>query len=522
MSKGKTNKKELSRKPEGPVRVALYSRISTDEANQPYSLGAQDDRLRSYVKSQENWKVWRTYEDQMTGTVLDRPGLQAALADAQQGLFDLLLVFRVDRLARSVRTLAAIIEDLDACGASFRSATEPFDTSMPAGRMMLQMLGVFAEFERATLIERITAGLERKASGGFWNGKAPFGYVYGSQTGCLKEKPDEAAIVNKIFELYVSERNGCASIARWLNDNGYRNRLGNLWRQQAVRDIVANRAYLGEIPWKGESYVGKHEAIVDREVFANAQGLLEQRGEEAGRRRSNTTDFLLTGLLRCERCKHSFSGTTARGNGGTYRYYTCQKRVDYGTAGCDQERLPADDIERDVLMHVLINLRDDEILKEAWDLHQQSDESRKPNEESELRQLEQDEQKVRGQIDRYLSAFEEGKLPPEACAPRLQELHSRQLKIQSRTESLRARLEGGDSKISSFEDAQSLAVELAKLLENYKGEDIPKLKELLRKVIRKVLVNSRSEIRPFLMLPLVRVMTGSVGATGFEPVTPAL
>lgn len=101
--------KEPSSQPEGPVRVALYSRISTDEANQPYSLGAQDDRLRSYVKSQDNWKVWRTYEDQTTGTVLERPGLQAALADAHRGLFDLLLVFRVDRLARSVRSLAAIM-----------------------------------------------------------------------------------------------------------------------------------------------------------------------------------------------------------------------------------------------------------------------------------------------------------------------------------------------------------------------------------------------------------------------------
>lgn len=296
----KATKRQPTTQTEQTVRVALYSRISTDEANQPHSLGAQDDRLRSYVKSQENWTVWQTYQDQMTGTVLERPGLQAALADARRGLFDLLLVFRVDRLARSVRSLAAIIEELDGLDVSFRSATEPFDTSTPAGRMMVQMLGVFAEFERATLIERITAGLARKASQGFWNGKAPFGYEYGDEVGCLKVSPDEAATVTKIFDLYVAQEFGCATIARWLNENGYRNRLGNLWRQQAVRDIVA---------------------------------------------------------------------------------------------------------------------------------HMQKEEKRQPKRESELRRLENDSQKVRSQIDRYLSAFEEGTMPPEACAPRLQELHARQTDI---------------------------------------------------------------------------------------------
>lgn len=157
------NKKSQIPTRSGPVRIGLYKRISTDEVHQPYSLGAQTDRLDSYVRSQEDWKIVRSYEDQMTGTVLERPGLQAALQDASKGIYDLLLVFRVDRLARSVRSLASILEQLDEHGVAFRSATEPFDTSTPAGRMMVQMLGVFAEFERATLIERVVAGMTKKA-----------------------------------------------------------------------------------------------------------------------------------------------------------------------------------------------------------------------------------------------------------------------------------------------------------------------------------------------------------------------
>jgi site-specific DNA recombinase len=130
------------------VRIATYTRISTDEVNQPYSLGSQSERLASYVASQEDWELVGTFTDQMSGAKLERPGLTKALRAAKAGRFDLLLVYRVDRLSRSVRGLAEVLETLDAAGVGFRSATEPFDTTSAAGRMMVQMLGVFAEFER--------------------------------------------------------------------------------------------------------------------------------------------------------------------------------------------------------------------------------------------------------------------------------------------------------------------------------------------------------------------------------------
>jgi len=115
------------------VRVATYTRISTDEERQPYSLGSQDERLSAYIASQEGWEKARTFTDQRSGATLDRPALQRALAEAKAGRYDLLLVYRVDRLARSVRGLAQILEELDSAGVAFRSATEPFDTSTPRG-----------------------------------------------------------------------------------------------------------------------------------------------------------------------------------------------------------------------------------------------------------------------------------------------------------------------------------------------------------------------------------------------------
>jgi site-specific DNA recombinase len=148
------------------MKVGIYIRISTDEEHQPYSLEAQTERLGAFIRSQDGWKLSRRYCDEMTGSTLERPGLQSALADARLHRYDLLLVYRVDRISRSVRGLAQLLEELDQAGVLFRSATEPFDTGTPAGRMMVQMLGVFAEFERATLIDRVVAGMERKAARG--------------------------------------------------------------------------------------------------------------------------------------------------------------------------------------------------------------------------------------------------------------------------------------------------------------------------------------------------------------------
>ena len=124
------------------MRVATYIRISTDEDHQPYSLEAQAERLAAYVKSQPDWELARRFSDQASGATTERPELQRALAEARAGRFDLLLVYRVDRFSRSVRGLAQLLEDLDAAGVAFRSATEPFDTTNAAGRMMDQMLGV--------------------------------------------------------------------------------------------------------------------------------------------------------------------------------------------------------------------------------------------------------------------------------------------------------------------------------------------------------------------------------------------
>ncbi len=164
----------------------------------------------------------------MSGSALERPELQRALAEARLHRYDLLLVYRVDRLSRSVRGLPQILEELDQAGVHFRSATEPFDTGTPAGRMMVQVLGAFAEFERATLIDRVIAGMERKAARGEWlGGNVSFGYRHSAEGGVLELEDSEAPLVPVMFDLYVNKRVGYRAIAMWLNERGHRSRAGH-------------------------------------------------------------------------------------------------------------------------------------------------------------------------------------------------------------------------------------------------------------------------------------------------------
>jgi site-specific DNA recombinase len=173
-----SSSRHLDRNGRAP-RIAFYTRISTDEDHQKYSLGAQKERLEAFCKAQwgDDWQLHKVYRDTESGTHMNRPGLEEMLYDAETRAFNTLLVFRVDRLSRKVRELAQMVDELTKNGVVLKSITEPFDTANAAGKMMLQMLGVFAEFEHATIVERTKVGMEKKAkSGNFVGGNVPYGY----------------------------------------------------------------------------------------------------------------------------------------------------------------------------------------------------------------------------------------------------------------------------------------------------------------------------------------------------------
>lgn len=298
--------------------------------------------------------------------------LQRALRDASLGLYDVLLVYRVDRFARKLSVLVDLLEELDRCGVAFRSATEPIDTSTPTGRMLVQLLGVFAEFERETIIDRVIAAMERKAAKGQWvAGRYPFGYTVPERRkgddspNYLVVDETRAPLVPVIFDLYVRKRMGAHAIAKWLNDNGHRTRDGGLWSHMAVLRVLHNRVYVGEVFVRDNWHIAPHPPLVGVDLFEQAQRLLLERGEDYSRRAGNASDYLLSGLVRCARCGNKYTGTVAHGRSTSYRYYTCGSRQRKGAHGCDADRLPADALDDAVLQALLATYRRRDLFDKA-------------------------------------------------------------------------------------------------------------------------------------------------------------
>jgi site-specific DNA recombinase len=318
----------------GPRRIAIYTRRSTDDEHQPFSIDAQLAALKSYVKSQLGWTLVLELSDDASGATTERPDLQRALRAAKAGRYDVLLVYRVDRFSRRLSDLLDLLHELDDAGVAFCSATEPFDTSTPIGRMLVQLLGVFAEFERETIIDRVINGMTTKAGKGKWpGGNRPYGYYVDRDTQKLVPNDDEAPTLRDIFRLYTQERIGTRAIAAELNRRGVRNRTGKPWSGYTIARILDNPAYAGDIAYRDVYVADAHEPLVDRAIFSQAREIAEARADAHTKRAVSPGDYHLTGLITCPDCGRKYVGTAARGRSRTYRYYTCFSRSRYGSAG---------------------------------------------------------------------------------------------------------------------------------------------------------------------------------------------
>jgi site-specific DNA recombinase len=414
-----------------------------------------------------------------------------------------------------VRQLAQLAEELDRLGVIFRSATEPFDTGSAAGRMMLQMLGVFAEFEHATIVDRVTAGIERRAKEGRWaTGRLPFGYRRNDRKEVV---PDErtAPTVKRIFVLYTSGRLGTAAIARQLADEQAAAPPAG-WQPAIVQLVLQNEAYLGRVLWRGESLPGKHEPLVDELSFQRAQRLLHERGEDMALRRSNPGDYLFSGFVRCGRCRRAYVGASARGNGGLYHYYACSGRQKLGRKACDGERIPRDKLEAAVIHQLAALYRDGTLIREA--LHAATAKARQaqPALEEQRRALAEETRRAERALARYYTAFEAGNLDAKRFETRVSALEGRLDALREQDADLAQQL---GPQATTSPDAAELAAVADNLETTIATADPRQAKALLRLLIKDLRVNARSEILPTyrIVTPPVRALTSSVAVTKIEP-----
>ena len=447
------------------IRVAIYTRRSTDEENQPFTIEAQTSKLKSYIKSQDGWTLVKEYSDDASGAKIDRPNLNQALRAARAGLFDVLLVYRVDRFTRRIRDLSTLLEELDEAGVVFRSATEPFDTSTPAGRMLVQMLGVFAEFEREMIIDRVVNGMERKASKGQWTlGVAPEGYRVDAETQHLVPIKAEMPAIKEIFRLYTKDRIGCRAVAKNINTRGLRRRSGRPYSFKTIADILSNPVYVGTVLFRDVETENAHPGIIDRDTFDRAQRLLIERGESPAAAAGAASEYHLTGKIVCPLCGRTYLGTAAHGRSRTYRYYTCWTRNRYGTDHCPAPRIDADRFDAVVLdaLNVFYTRKTDlmmEAIGEAQAHH-----------EAIRSELEAEQDSIRIQmahketaVDRYLTDYEDGKLDKNLIEQRVQKLSDELTELRHRRDELQYQLDNTPGKITAAE-LKGLSADITKII----------------------------------------------------------
>jgi len=250
----------------------------------------------------------------------------------------------------------------------------------------------------------------------------------------------EAILVRLIFELYTGDRLGSNGIAGVINDRGFRTSTGKPWSPQQVLRVLANRVYIGELTFRDITAENCHTTIVDAKAFAEAERLLDQRRDSHAHRAANGSDYLATGKLRCPKCRKAMIGTRATGRHRTYRYYTCWTMSRYGTSACNAPRINADDLEAAVLdataafyrtQHDLIA----DAIADARTLHHAQHNTR----EDELDTITAELTKVGDKIDRYLDAFEDGKLDgdDEDVSERLANLRTKRQQLRDRRTELR-------------------------------------------------------------------------------------
>ncbi len=352
------------------VRCAIYTRKSTEEglALEFNSLDAQRESAEAYVKSQGWTALPDCYDDGgYTGGNTERPGLQQLMADIGAGKVDCVVVYKVDRLSRSLMDFSRLMESFDKHSVSFVSVTQHFNTTHSMGRLTLNILLSFAQFEREIISERTRDKIAAARRRGKWAGGRPIlGYdlVPGPGGSKLHVNADEAERVRAIFEMYLASGGGImgvvAECARrgwttksWVSKGGKPQGGGTL-DKGAIYGLLKNVLYTGRTRYKDETFPGEHDAIVPAETFERVQKLLTRNGRTGGSQLPGRHHALLRGLVRCTACgcamSHNF--TTKAGAGPTarrYRYYVCAKAQKQGRDTCPAPSLPAGDLERFVV-----------------------------------------------------------------------------------------------------------------------------------------------------------------------------
>ncbi len=329
-------------------RCAIYCRKSHEEGlEQEFnSLDAQREAIQAYILTQRfnGWTALpKTYEDGgYSGGTTERPALQELIRDIKNGQINIVLVYKIDRLSRSLIDFTNLFSLFEEKGVAFVSVTQQIDTSTPAGRMMLNILMTFAQYEREVIAERIRDKFDASRRKGMWMGGAvPPGYKVEEKK--LVPNEEHANTVRWIFKRYA-EVASIPHIIHEVNSKGWYHPSGRLWRHATISALLKNVVYIGKVSYKGNVYNGEHKAIIDLDVWEKVQALLKKSRQKPGTSpRASTAP--LKGILRCGHCGCAMTPSYSIKESKRYCYYICHNKKKHLTEDCPIKRIASNEIE---------------------------------------------------------------------------------------------------------------------------------------------------------------------------------
>ena len=328
------------------MNCAIYTRVSTDnQAEKEFSsCEAQEEKIKVFVKSQNNWEVFKVYSDLgYTGANINRPALQEMFEDITHEKINIVLVYKIDRLTRSPKDFYQLIEFFEKYKVDFISITERFDTSTPAGRLLRNIMLTFAQFERELASERTKDKMLERAKKGMWNGGlVPYGYKRESKK--LVINPKEAEVVRLMYEIYVTTGSLFKTYDE-LKKEEIKDRQGKSFTKGVIHYILRNIVYTGKLKYAGKIYQGIHQPIISEELF----NLAQETHKEKVKTLRVYKNFLLSGLVTCNNCcsvmTPCYTNKRKEEKLTRYYYYRCTKTFKMDWDSCSVRQVNANRLE---------------------------------------------------------------------------------------------------------------------------------------------------------------------------------
>lgn len=362
-----------------PIRCAIYCRKSSDENLDCdfNSLDAQQESGQNYIAAQrsEGWELVdiKYHDGGFSGGNMERPALKRLLKDVCDGKIDIIVVYKIDRLSRSLLDFAELIGTFDKHNVTFVAVTQQFSTTTSMGRLTLNILLSFAQFEREIIGERIRDKIAMQKQRGLQTGGAPI-LGYNLVDSKLVVNPEEAATVRRIFKRFAElgsatlvmkeMREQGVQAKNWTTVKGKRRTARPINKAHIYR-MLNNRKYLGEVTHKGKIYKGQHAAIIDQKIWDQAQTILASNWRKRANETRSSTPAMLKGIIRCGHCGCSMRPGWSSKKGKKYRYYICLQLDKQNKEVCPVRRISAAKAEDAVLNQLRAILSGPEILAHA-------------------------------------------------------------------------------------------------------------------------------------------------------------